>query len=233
MKTTITNPETAYVLSSIGSELDPQEQVIFNKFISLLNSCDIEVTIDTQFPRYENEQQYDFYFINLHKLSTQQTIPNSILQLVAKSKVVLFNALHDEFNEKLALMAGIQGIFYIDDRPDIILKGLDSIKNNDRWFKRQTMNLALAELLKTAPSGKYKNGNDPESGDSLANLTKREKTIINLVSSGAQNKEIANKLNISPNTVKTHIYSIFRKTSSRNRIELIAWSHQYQLTCFV
>jgi DNA-binding CsgD family transcriptional regulator len=57
-------------------------------------------------------------------------------------------------------------------------------------------------------------------------LTKREKTIVSLVSSGAKNQEIADELHISPNTVKTHIYSIFRKTSSRNRIELIAWSMQ-------
>ncbi|HAU92054.1 MAG TPA: hypothetical protein DCW59_06830, partial [Alteromonas sp.] len=44
------------------------------------------------------------------------------------------------------------------------------------------------------------------------------------VSKGAQNQEIADTLHISVNTVKTHIYSIFRKTNSRNRVELVAWS---------
>ena len=57
-------------------------------------------------------------------------------------------------------------------------------------------------------------------------MTKRENTIIDLVTKGSKNHEIADQLNISTNTVKTHIYSIFRKTNSRNRIELITWSLQ-------
>jgi DNA-binding CsgD family transcriptional regulator len=48
--------------------------------------------------------------------------------------------------------------------------------------------------------------------------------IVVLIGQGAQNKEIADQLHISVNTVKTHVYSIYRKTSCRNRVELIKWS---------
>ena len=51
---------------------------------------------------------------------------------------------------------------------------------------------------------------------------------IQLVSSGARNKEIANKLSISEHTVKAHISSIFRKTQARNRVELLRWAQSFQ-----
>ena len=228
MKISETTRATAFVLENFNSEHPQTELVGTNKFINLLKSCDISICVEDQLPNYDESQLFDFYFINLSALKNKQYIPSRVLPLIDKSKVVLFNCEHDEFSEKSTLLAGIQGIFYADDRPDIILKGLDSLKNNERWFKRHIMNEALAELLKTMPQTKCNNGDDHDSNLSIPSLTKREKTIVDLVSSGAQNKEIADQLNISPNTVKTHIYSIFRKTSSRNRIELISWSQQYQ-----
>ena len=47
---------------------------------------------------------------------------------------------------------GLKGIFYHDDRPDLILKGLESIMKNESWFKRSTMNKAIADLLKLKQS---------------------------------------------------------------------------------
>ncbi len=52
-------------------------------------------------------------------------------------------------------------------------------------------------------------------------ITKREMEIINLVIQGDSNNEIAEKLFISPGTVKTHLYRIFKKTNSKNRYELM------------
>ncbi|TDF39813.1 response regulator transcription factor [Alteromonadaceae bacterium M269] len=228
MKVSKTTQLKALVLESSDSDQSHTEPANNPIFISLLKSCDLSVQVETQLSDIQEDIQFDFYFVNLCQLKNKQPILNRVLPFVDKSKIVLFNCEHDELSEKSTLLAGIQGIFYRDDRPDIILKGLESLKNNELWFKRCTMNIALAELLKSTPSGKYGNPDDNGSGSSLPNLTKREKTIIDLVSSGAQNKEIADQLNISPNTVKTHIYSIFRKTSSRNRIELISWSQQYQ-----
>lgn len=43
------------------------------------------------------------------------------------------------------------------------------------------------------------------------NLTKREKSVIHLIAQGASNNKIADKLNISDHTVKTHLYSAFKK----------------------
>ncbi|QXE18900.1 response regulator transcription factor [Clostridium sp. 001] len=38
---------------------------------------------------------------------------------------------------------------------------------------------------------------------------------------GLSNKEIGNKLFISPNTVKNHVYNIYKKVNVKNKVELI------------
>lgn len=53
-------------------------------------------------------------------------------------------------------------------------------------------------------------------------LSARETEVVNLVIKGSTNQEIADKLFISINTVKKHLYKIFNKTNSTSRTELIA-----------
>jgi DNA-binding NarL/FixJ family response regulator len=52
-------------------------------------------------------------------------------------------------------------------------------------------------------------------------LSRREQDILVHVSSGLRNKEIANKLYISTDTVKKHLYNTFRKLHVSNRLELV------------
>lgn len=52
-------------------------------------------------------------------------------------------------------------------------------------------------------------------------LTKREAEVLELVCSGHNNPEIAEKLFIAENTVKRHINNIFQKAGVKNRYELI------------
>jgi DNA-binding CsgD family transcriptional regulator len=49
------------------------------------------------------------------------------------------------------------------------------------------------------------------------NLTKMEAAIVELLLKGLSNKEIADQLHISEETVKKHVYNIFRKTKVKNR----------------
>jgi DNA-binding CsgD family transcriptional regulator len=52
------------------------------------------------------------------------------------------------------------------------------------------------------------------------NITKREMEVINLICLGKTNKEIADELFISVDTVKDHNYKIFQKTGVKNRTQL-------------
>ena len=51
-------------------------------------------------------------------------------------------------------------------------------------------------------------------------ISDREKEIVLLLARGLSNKEIADKLFISPGTVKNHVYNIYEKTGVKNRVEL-------------
>jgi DNA-binding NarL/FixJ family response regulator len=62
----------------------------------------------------------------------------------------------------------------------------------------------------------------------ISALSKREKEIYEALLKGLPYKEIADQHFISLNTVKTHAKSIYSKLGLRNRIELLAQSHQYQ-----
>lgn len=199
-------------------------------FIGLIENCGIAVESGSELPEQSFRKNYNLFFIDLTDCKWGKAIPNDIKQLAEQAKVVLFNGKEGELSEKTAIFAGINGIFYTQDQPDIMLKGLIRLQNNERWFKRKAMDDVLADLLGSLKSNRL--AHPPQTNNiDFSVLTKRENTIINLVTVGAQNKEIADQLNISTNTVKTHIYSIFRKTQSRNRVELISWSLRYQASC--
>jgi DNA-binding NarL/FixJ family response regulator len=51
-------------------------------------------------------------------------------------------------------------------------------------------------------------------------LTRRERQIVEAVSKGMKNKQIAEALGITPGTVKVHLMHIFEKTGARNRFQL-------------
>lgn len=137
---------------------------------------------------------------------------------------VFFNVTPGAVDELTLLMAGAEGVFYTSDKPELLLKGIHRLNKFDVWFKRDTVNRAFRQLREKSDPAMAIQNMETQQMVKQAGLTKREKNILLLVSKGAQNQEIADALHISVNTVKTHIYSIFRKTNSRNRVELVAWS---------
>jgi DNA-binding NarL/FixJ family response regulator len=200
-------------------------------FTDLVKTCDINTTIVKTLPDSAQCNLFDLIFIDLHKYTWEGEIFSAIKPLQNNVRVVLFNApagLHDEIQ---LLLSGVAGIFYQNQPLDIILRGITQLQKNERWFKRETMNNALSELLDEASKSEKLFKKSKPIHVNSPTLTRRENTITSLVSRGAKNQEIADQLHISPNTVKTHLYSIFRKTSSRNRIELIGWTQNY-ISCF-
>lgn len=61
----------------------------------------------------------------------------------------------------------------------------------------------------------------------IETLTLRERTIMTLVAQGLSNAEIAGELNISTQTVKNRLGSIFGKVGVWSRLELAAWLYNH------
>ena len=60
-------------------------------------------------------------------------------------------------------------------------------------------------------------------------VTEREVVVLELLAAGDANKEIARKLDISPNTVKTHIGSLFSKLEVQRRTQAIQKARELRL----
>lgn len=81
-----------------------------------------------------------------------------------------------------------------------------------RGFDRQTFGQTVAEALATRP----------QESAALELLTEREREVLNLLVLGLTNKEIAERLVISPNTVKRHLKAVFAKLGVSTRAAAVA-----------
>ena len=62
-------------------------------------------------------------------------------------------------------------------------------------------------------------------------LSNRELQIVELVTAGLTNQEIAEQLEISKRTVDNHISNILTKTGTGNRVALVRWALQWGKVC--
>jgi len=127
-----------------------------------------------------------------------------------------FNMSMETQNEEKALDHGVRGFFYEHDSPEQIVKGIRAIFSNELWVSREILTKAIFENREKEETPKR----DP------ALLTAREVEILTLIAAGTKNEEIAEQLYISPHTVRTHIYNIFKKINVPNRLQAALWAVQ-------
>jgi NarL family two-component system response regulator LiaR len=105
-----------------------------------------------------------------------------------------------------ALHAGALGCLLKDSQPDDLLHAIRTVHRGQMSIPQ-----TLAVKLINQP---------PSAAKTESPLTDREQEIAALVSQGFSNKEIAQTLNISANTVRSHISNILRKLELVNRTQL-------------
>ncbi|WP_090136469.1 biofilm master transcriptional regulator CsgD [Kosakonia oryziphila] len=108
----------------------------------------------------------------------------------------------------------LNGVFYVSEDESRMVEGLRGIQRGECYFSQK-----LASYLITH-SGNYRYNNSES-----ALLTHREKEILNKLRIGASNIEIARSLFISENTVKTHLYNLFKKIAVKNRTQAVSWAN--------
>ena len=80
---------------------------------------------------------------------------------------------------------------------------------------------AAVKLFKPGSSGTAVMDSVPEERIQAFGLSAREAEMAVMIARGLANKEIAAELNISPATVRTHIYNLYQKADAGSRVELL------------
>jgi DNA-binding NarL/FixJ family response regulator len=131
--------------------------------------------------------------------------------------IALLSLQHGRGIEQNALQFGVRGFFYQHEKLPMIMKGVDTLFRGEIWLSREILVKCVTDnTRKRFPSIETKAG-----------LTSREMEILALVSVGANNEEIADKLFISPHTVKTHLYHIFKKINVPSRLQAALWAAKH------
>jgi DNA-binding NarL/FixJ family response regulator len=112
---------------------------------------------------------------------------------------------------------GVRGIFYNSDPLPNLAKGVPAILNGELWYSRKDLMKCLLDS----------NDDNEFALERRVLLTSREKEILILIASGISNIQIADKLNISRNTVKTHLYNIYNKIKVPNRLQAALWAAKH------
>jgi LuxR family transcriptional regulator of csgAB operon len=58
-------------------------------------------------------------------------------------------------------------------------------------------------------------------------LTCKEVKILEAIVGGHTNQDIADKIFLSPHTVKTHIYNLYKKIGVTNRVQAVNWARKH------
>ena len=124
-------------------------------------------------------------------------------------KVLLINdSIHSDLyysNLQSLVKRGLVGI--LNPKSDALMfqKAIKSVIAGEMWIDHETIRRSLC---------------CSERAQRDLNLTKREKQVLDCICSGATNKEIAQKLFVTEQTIKSHCNKLFKKFGVSNRVGL-------------
>ncbi|GAA0673569.1 response regulator transcription factor [Kitasatospora atroaurantiaca] len=120
-----------------------------------------------------------------------------------------------------ALRAGASGFLGKDVGADELLTGIRTVASGDALLSPQATRVVITRFLATPEPG-----DRPASLDRLDDLTAREREVMALAAEGHSNTEIAERLFLSPLTVRTHIHHAMTKLDARDRAQLVVIAYQ-------
>ncbi|MEE9229638.1 MAG: response regulator transcription factor [Acidobacteriota bacterium] len=133
-------------------------------------------------------------------------------------KVVMLTVSEEDKDLFEAIKAGAQGYLLKKIDPKEFFRTLRAAFNGEAPMSRATAAKILGEFNRLA-SGNGK-GNSPNN----SKVSPREREVLELLTKGSTNKEIASSLYISENTVKNHLKNILEKLHLKNRVEAVTYA---------
>ena len=160
--------------------------------------------------------------INLPGLNGQQ-ITHMVVQEKLPTRVLLVTG-YDEMEQAVhAAIAGAAGYLAKDIDPEILIRAIRDVAEGKYVFGSNVFSRPeLDDWVISQTEGARRSYSEP--GNPYRPLSDREMEVLNCVVHGMSNKEIANVLQISHQTVKNHVTSILRKFGVDDRTQAVIYA---------
>ena len=139
-----------------------------------------------------------------------------------KTRVIVLTASDDKNEFVQAMKLGTSGIVLKQTATELLIKSIRKVHAGEIWLDSHTTAavirqfVAAEEPVPTAAPASRERERSP--------LSQREREIVALVAQGFKNKEMAEKMFISEQTVKNHLHNIFDKLGVSDRLELALYA---------
>jgi len=132
-----------------------------------------------------------------------------IRQRSPDSKIVITASGLSEDESDRYVKSGAVGVILKTDDPSLFVKCARQVMANEVWLpKKQIVRLVQGSQERVRPRD---------------TLTSREKSIVSYLMQGWRNKEIAQHLSITEQTVKNHLRTVYDKLGVSDRLELVLY----------
>jgi two-component system, NarL family, nitrate/nitrite response regulator NarL len=131
------------------------------------------------------------------------------------SRILMLTVSDNEEDVLTALRSGADGYLLKDMEPEDILKSI---------HKAVQGTVVISEHLTQLLAKALRENDRIDKKDSINSITSREREILQHISRGMSNRQIAESLEISEGTVKVHVKHLLKKLNLRSRTEAAVWA---------
>ena len=169
-----------------------------------------------------NEHQPDILLLDLRMPGLDGLETLQRMQAArSKTKVIVLTASEDKSQFVQAMKFGTSGIVLKQTATDLLIKSIRKVHAGEIWLDSHTTAAVMKEFSSADESG----APAPVTRErERSPLSQREREIVALVAQGFKNKEMAEKMFISEQTVKNHLHNIFDKLGVSDRLELALYA---------
>ncbi len=152
-------------------------------------------------------------WLDIGALSPERRLPDLREAVAIGFPVVAMAATPAESEAFQMLNAGAAGYCHVKAAPEQLREIGLVVEHSGIWMPPELMQRLLKLSLRVVPK-------EIQVAQELNDLTARELMVAEQIATGATNREISERLDITERTVKAHLSSIFEKLGVRDRVQL-------------